>query len=55
MYLGEFDSPLTRSTKNKPKMKQTTKDIFLGRYHAVWLNPLTNLEAPFGAGACTLD
>jgi hypothetical protein len=21
----------------------------------VWLRPLTNLDAPFGAGACTFD
>jgi hypothetical protein len=27
-------------------------NFFLG---AVWLRPLTNLEAPLGAGACTLE
>jgi hypothetical protein len=28
------------------------KNIF---FWAVWLRPLTNLEIPFGAGACTLE
>jgi hypothetical protein len=25
------------------------------KFGAVWLRTLTNLEVPFGAGACTLD
>jgi hypothetical protein len=25
------------------------------KYFAAWLRPLTNLEVPFGAGACTLE
>jgi hypothetical protein len=36
-----------QKTKTKPK-----KYFFSG---AVWLRPLTNLEVPHGAGACTLE
>jgi hypothetical protein len=33
------------------RSKKKQKKNFFG---AVWLRPLTNLEVPFGAGACTL-